>query len=110
MRACVTFAGRNLFPEVLRVIAASKAEIVMFIELNEEHEGTQWIKMKDLYGVMIQGKKSGVLLQDALALEWSDQGCIKWFKKRVSTVEINKISYVSVYQPLWKSDSAEFES
>ena len=54
-RARVTFARRNRFSEILRVIAASKAEIVMFTELNEEHKGMQWIKAKDLYGVMIHG-------------------------------------------------------
>ena len=41
----------------MKVIAKSKAEIVLFSELNEERAAMQWIKFKELYGVLVHGKK-----------------------------------------------------
>ena len=59
---------------MLREVAKSHAEVVLFTELCETVEGIKWIKAGDLYGVLIHGKKSGVFLRDLWAVEWKEQG------------------------------------
>ena len=69
----MSFPKRNRFSEILRVIGMSNADVVLFTELREEQEGVKWIKAKEIFGILIHGKKSGVFLRDALATKWSDE-------------------------------------
>ena len=49
---------------MLKVVASSRTEVVLFLELLEDEPGIKWIMSKELYGVLIHGKKSGVFLRD----------------------------------------------
>ena len=63
-RARVTFPKRNRFADIIKVIVKSKAEIVLFSELNDERAAMQWIKAKQIYGALVHGKKSGIFHRD----------------------------------------------
>ena len=47
-RARVFFPKRIPLADIMKVIAKSKAEIVLFSELNEERAAMQWIKFKKI--------------------------------------------------------------
>ena len=57
-RARVFFPKRIPLADIMKVIAKSKAEIVLFSELNEERAAMQWIKFKEIYGVLVHGKRA----------------------------------------------------
>ena len=109
-RARVSFPKRNRFSEILRVIGRSNADVVLFTELREEQEGVKWIKAKEIFGILIHGKKSGVFLRDALATKWSDESGWKWCGDRCTAVEVNGCNYVSIYQPLWNCPDLDFQT
>ena len=109
-RSRVIFPKRNRFNEILRTIAKTDTEIVLFSELAEEKEGVLWVKARDLYGVLIYGKKSGVFLRDSWALDWREQGSVKTCGTRSTAVEVNGVTAIAVYQPVWGGDKTEFES
>ena len=104
-RASVSFPRRNRFSEILRIVSRSKAEIVFLTELREEKEGIKWIKAGDLFGVLVHGMKSGVLLRDAWAMDWKDQGEKRTCGQRNTSVVVNKTHLISTYQPVWGGDS-----
>ena len=58
-RARVAFPKRNRFTEILKTVAETKVEIVLFSELNEPQEGIKWVKARECFGVLIHGKKVG---------------------------------------------------
>ena len=76
-RATVSFPKRNRFTEILRYISKSQAEIVLLSELKEEEPGIKWIKTKDLYGVLVHAKRSGIILRDGWATDWREQGYVR---------------------------------
>ena len=108
--ARVSFPRRNRFAEILRCISKSNAEVVLLSELREKEEGMKWIKAKDMFGVLIHGKRSGIILRDEWALDWRDQGCKRTCGDRSSAVEVNQIKFVATYQPLWNSDRRDFDA
>ena len=108
--ARVSFPRRNRFAEILRCINKSNAEVVLLSELREKEEGMKWIKAKDMFGVLIHGKRSRIILRDEWALDWRDQGCKRTCGDRSSAVEVNQIKFVATYQPLWNSDRRDFDA
>ena len=108
-RARVSFPKRNRFTEILRYISKSQAEIVLLSELKEEEPGIKWIKTKDLYGVLVHGKRSGIILRDGWATDWREQGYVREYGNRCCSVEVNNLKLVAIYQPLWNTDPKEFE-
>ena len=107
-RARVAFPKRNRFCEVLKTIGKSAAEVAMLTEMKETETGMEWIKSQDLYGVLVHGKKSGVLLRDDWAVKWKEQGCKRYCGERCTSVEVDGTVFIAVYQPLWNSDKVEF--
>ena len=80
----------------------------MLTEMKETETGMKWIKSQDLYGVLVHGKKSGVLLRDDWAVKWKEQGCKRYCGERCTSVEVDGTVFIAVYQPLWNSDKVEF--
>ena len=109
-RARTSFPRRNRFAEILRAIAKTKAEVVLFSELREDVRGIKWIKAKELFGVLIQGNKSAVFLRDEWALDWRDQGSKKLFGHRNMGVTVNNCMFIATYQPIWGGDRVEYET
>ena len=94
---------------MLREIAKSEVELVLFSEMNEETPGIKWIKSKELYGVLVHGKCSGVFLRDLWAVNWRDQGCQRECGKRSISVCVDGTKLIALYQPLWNSDPEVFK-
>ena len=107
-KARVTFPKRNRFADIMKVIAKSKAEIVLISELNEERAAVQWMKVKDIYGVLVHGKNSGILHRDGWAVNWITQGFRKKIGTRSTAVEVDQLKLVATYQPIWCVKSMEF--
>ena len=94
---------------MLREIAKSEVELVLFSEMNEETPGIKWFKSKEFYGVLVHGKCSGVLLRDLWAVNWRDQGCQRECGKRSTSVCVDGTKLIALYQPLWNSDPEVFK-
>ena len=107
-RARVAFPRRSRFAEMLREVAKSHAEVVLFTELCETVEGIKWIKAGDLYGVLIHGKKSGVFLRDLWAVDWKEQGYKRQCGDRNTAVDVSGVRFVATYQPLWEGQTDDF--
>ena len=108
-KARASFPRRGRFCEILREIAKSEVELVLFSEMNEETPGIKWIKSKELYGVLVHGKCSGVFLRDLWAVNWLDQGCQRECGKRSTSVCVDGTKLIALYQPLWNSDPEVFK-
>ena len=109
-RARVTFPRRDRFADILRVISRSRAEVVFLSELNEQAAAMQWVKSRELYGVLIHGKKSAIFLRAIWAVNWLDQGGKREIGTRSTAVEVDGMKLVSTYQPIWGGDLQEFQS
>ena len=108
-RARTSFPKRNRFSEILKVVAENKAEIVMFTELLEETPAIKWVKAKDLYGVLIHGKRSGIFLKGEWATLWKQQGCKRECGDRNTSVVVEGIKLIATYQPVWGGSKDELK-
>ena len=93
---------------MVRWCAKNGADIVLFSELMEQEQGMKWIKSKEVYGVLVHGKRSGVLLLGAWATRWREEGNIRKCGNRCTMVEVGEMRMIAVYQPLWNEDKLEF--
>ena len=107
-RARVSFPKRNRFAEIVKAIANSKAEVVMMSELQEQEEGFKWIKAREIFGVLIHGKRNGFFLRDQWASKWADQGYRRVIRERSISIDVDGYRFISTYQPLWEGLSIEF--
>ncbi|XP_075264195.1 uncharacterized protein LOC142356111 [Convolutriloba macropyga] len=106
-RARASFPRKNRFMEILKVIAENNVEVVMLSEMLEQYPGIKWVKSRELYGVLVHGKRSGVFLKGEWAVKWKQQGCKKTLGDRNTAVDVDGNRFVSTYKPLWNGDSDE---
>ena len=70
--------------------------------------GIKWIKAGDFDGVLVHDKHSGVLLRDAWANDWREQGYRRSQGDRSTMVLVNNMRLLATYQHLWNCENEEF--
>ena len=87
-KARSSFPRRERFCEMLRVVAKTKAEIVLLSEMQEDTPSIKWIKSREINGVLVQAAVSSYGIRGQK--NWSELGCQR------------------VCQPLWNCAPDEF--
>ena len=107
-RARVEFPKQNSFLEIVDTIAGHDTEIAMLTELWESTPGIKWIKARNLFGVLVHSQLSGIFLRGEWAVRWQEEGCLKEYGNRNTSVTVGGVKLVSTYQSLWNGDLEEF--
>ena len=76
-------------------------EVVLISELRAKKQGVIWLGEGENKAVIVHSPRSGLILSGVALDSWVEQGQKKSFSERVTSVEIDNIRLVSVYQPLW---------
>ena len=102
-KANLDYPRSGRFVEMLKYVRKTSAKIVFFSEITSKQHGILWIKVRELYGVVIYGHEVAIFLRDDWADDWEKQGCQRWVSERVVAVKVKKHRLVACYQPIWGS-------
>ena len=83
--------------------------IAMLSEVNAKEAGITWVDTPHVSGALIHGNRSAIFLRDKWADEWRVQGSKRCCTERMTSVEVNGLKFISVYQPVWKTYPEERE-
>ena len=78
-------------------------EVTLISELRAKTQGVIWLGEGQDQVAVVHSPKSGIILSGSALEAWVEQGQKKSFSERTTSVEVQNIRLVSVYQPHWSN-------
>ena len=95
--------NRRRFRRILEVIEKKKWQVTLLTEIKAQTRGVLWFGEDQNRMAVIHSERTAIVLSGEMMDRWIASNQIKKFSERSTTVIIDGLKFMSIYQPLWSN-------